>query len=162
MRDLTAILETLGCRNVRTYIQSGNAVFQHADASSAKLGQRIEKAVRAKLGFAASVVALSLRELEQAAASNPFPQAEPEPQSLHLFFLATRPTNPDFKKLNALKAETESFILSGRVFYLYAPDGIGRSRVAGQVEKCMGVKTTARNWRTVLKVMEMARDSAGG
>jgi uncharacterized protein (DUF1697 family) len=161
MRDLTTILETLDCHNVRTYIQSGNAVFQHADTNPTKLGPRIEKAVLSKLGFAPSVVALSLKELEQAAASNPFPQAAPEPKSLHLFLLAAKPTNPDIKRLNVLKAERESFILSGRVFYLYAPDGIRRSRLAGQVDKCIGVKTTARNWRTILKVMEMARESAG-
>jgi uncharacterized protein (DUF1697 family) len=161
MRDLTAILERLDCRNVKTYIQSGNAVFQHADTNPTKLGQRIEKAVLSKLGFAPSVVALSLKELEQAAASNPFPHADPEPKSLHLFFLAAEPPNPDLRKLNALKTATESFVLSGRVFYLHAPDGIGRSKLASQVEKCIGVKTTARNWRTVLKVIEMARECAG-
>jgi uncharacterized protein (DUF1697 family) len=91
-------------------------------------------------------------------ASNPFPQAEERPSALHLFFLSEPSSNPDFELLNTLKAGSESFVLTEDVFYLHAPDGIGRSKLAARVERLLGVDVTARNWRTVSKVAEMVGD----
>jgi len=67
---------------------------------------------------------------------------------------------PDLKALEALKAKTERFALQRKVFYLYTPDGFGRSRLAQGVERFLGVKTTARNWRTVMTLVQMARVSS--
>jgi uncharacterized protein (DUF1697 family) len=89
--------------------------------------------------------------------SNPFPDAESEPSRLHLFFLAAAPENPDLDLIEALRAETERFALTGDVAYLHAPDGIGRSKLAARMERALGIAATARNWRTVGKVLEMAR-----
>ena len=93
--------------------------------------------------------------MAQAIAANPFPQAEAEPKTLHLYFLTDSPENPDLNRLDQLKRGTEQYRLSDKVFYLYAPDGIGRSKLAEQVEKALGVAATARNWRTVSKVMAL-------
>ena len=86
---------------------------------------------------------------------NPYPEAETEPKSLHLYFLAAEPENPDLTKLHSLKTDTERFSLQGKVFYLHTPAGIGRSKMAAGVEKALGVPATARNWRTVNKIMAM-------
>jgi uncharacterized protein (DUF1697 family) len=88
-------------------------------------------------------------------AANPFPEGEGVPRSLHLFFLDAVPEDPDLSALEAVKAENERFELIDDVFYLHAPDGIGRSKLAERVGRGWDVSITARNWRTVNKIMEM-------
>ena len=101
---------------------------------------------------------LEFDELEKVVKSNPFPEAESEPNTLHVNFLASVPPNPDLKTLESLKIECERFILKGKVFYLHAPDGIGRSKLAENVERLLGVPLTSRNWRTVCKIIAMAKE----
>jgi len=66
------------------------------------------------------------------------------------------PKGPDFEKLDELKTLTENYKILDNIFYLYAPDGIGRSKLAAKVDKFLGIETTARNWRTINKVLELA------
>ena len=155
MKDLVALLKNLGAQGVKTYIQSGNAVFQHQSENAAELSDKIRTAISKSHGFAPRVLLLDVADMAQAIAANPFPQAEAEPKTLHLYFLTDSPENPDLNRLDQLKRETEQYRLSDKIFYLYAPDGIGRSKLAEQVEKALGVAATARNWRTVSKVMAL-------
>jgi uncharacterized protein (DUF1697 family) len=157
MKELTALLENLGADRVKTYIQSGNAVFRHQAESISQLSSSISAAIKENHGFEPHVLLLDLVEMEQAVTSNPYPEAEAEPKTLHLYFLASTPQNPDLKTLDSLKKANEQFKLIDNVFYLYAPDGIGRSKLAARVEKALGVAATARNWRTVNKIMAMAQ-----
>jgi len=155
MKELIALLESGGLANVKTYIQSGNVVFQTPRNDRAELGAEVSKAIAQSHGFRPQVMLLSLGDLETAVSQNPYPAATQEPKTLHFYFLETTPPSPDLTKLEALKTESEQFALIDTVFYLHAPDGIGRSKLAAAVEKALGVATTARNWRTVSKVMEM-------
>ena len=157
MKDLVSLLERLEARQVKTYIQSGNVVFQHQTEDMTSFSNEISTAIKASHGFAPRVLLLTLAELEQAIAANPFPQAEVEPKTLHLYFLVTPAQTPAWSLLESLKKENEQFQLTDKVFYLYAPDGIGRSKLAERVEQVLGVAATARNWRTVSKVMAMAK-----
>ena len=161
MKALAALLENLGAQDVKTYIQSGNVVFQHKVENDAQLSSRISAAIKENHGFEPQVLLLDLTDMEKAITSNPFPDAESEPKSLHLYFLTARPENPDLNMLDSLKKDNEQFKLLHNVFYLHAPDGIGRSKVAERVEKALGVVTTARNWRTVGKIMAMAKPDDG-
>lgn len=158
MKDLKAILETLGAENVKTYIQSGNAVFSHDAASAAGLADRISAAVRKKHGFRPQVFLRSAADLAKAIMENPFPNAEKDPKSLHIFFLESAPESPDLKALESWKTGSERFALKGPLFYLHAPDGIARSKLANSAGKALGVAATARNWRTVTKLMEMIQE----
>ena len=160
MKDLVAVLEQAGCSDVNTYVQSGNAVFRSAESSAMAMGGRIEDALRENRGVEARALVLGAEELTDAMDSNPYPQAEDEPSKLHLFFLSEPPQSPDIESINTLKADSELFVLTDKVFYLHAPDGIGRSKLAARVEKLLGVNATARNWRTVSKVGEMAQATA--
>lgn len=157
MKELAALLESLGAESVKTYIQSGNAVFRHETESTAELSSSISAAIKESHGFEPRVLLLELAEMEQAIASNPFPQAEAEPRTLHLYFLTAAPQNPGLEMLDGLKKANEQYKLIDKVFYLYAPDGIGRSKLAERVEKALGVAATARNWRTASKIMAMAK-----
>ena len=156
MKALNALLEELGCTAVRTYIQSGNVVFRHKEGQATRLSQTISQAVLNRFHFAPYVLLMTKGHLKSALAANPFTTAEEMPKSLHLSFLSAVPTGADFDELNKLKATNEEFELIDQVFYLHAPDGIGRSKLAARVEKLLGVEATARNWRTAQKVLELA------
>lgn len=156
MKTLKTILESLGCEKVRTYIQSGNAVFQSSVPDPVRLAETISAAISDKCGFEPRILLLKRTDLEEAVKHNPFPM---DPGNrLHFFFLAEEPKHPDLEGLKLLKTGSESFQLFRKVFYLHAPDGIGRSKLAAGTERRLGVATTARNWNTVNKLMEMIRD----
>lgn len=158
MKELTALLLRIGLRNARTYIQSGNAVFRSEEESIDGISARIGLEIKRDFGFEPSILVLSLPDLEDAIAHNPFPEAGSEPESLHLGFLAEDPRNPNMARLETLKKATERFALIGRVFYLNAPEGVGRSKLAASSESLLGVPMTDRNWRTVCKMKDMARE----
>ncbi len=160
MKDLVALLSALGCLNVKTYIQSGNAVFQSGNFDPAHLRTRIISAVEQRFGFAPDLMLLSPSDMQTAIDNNPFPEAIGVPKSLHLGFLASVPTNPDLAALERLKAGNERYALKDKVFYLHAPDGIGRSKLAARSEKALGVPMTDRNWATVIKLNEMVQESS--
>jgi uncharacterized protein (DUF1697 family) len=157
MKALVAALEAIGCTGVRTYVQSGNAVFRSGESQAARLAARIRRAVGERHGFEPDVLLLAPVELERALAAHPFPQAASDPKSLHLFFLAEAPRQPDLEALQAIKGARESFALAGRVFYLHTPDGFGKSKLAARVERRLGVAATARNLRTVAALVELAK-----
>jgi uncharacterized protein (DUF1697 family) len=157
MKDLAAMLEAIGCTDVRTYIQSGNVIFRKPGSEASQLAKTIGKSVLTSYGFESKVQLLTARELERAVKSNPFTEAEEDPKSLHVLFLVEKPESPDLKSLNEIKSESESYSLHGNLFYLHAPEGIGRSRLAAKAEKLLGVDATGRNWRTVSKLLELVR-----
>lgn len=158
MKELVVLLEDIGVRKIKTYIQSGNAVFQSAEKNFSQLSERLAAEIKKRHGFEPHVLILGLDAIERAMAENPFPEAEADPSSLHLGFLASTPKSPDLKKLDSLRKESERFHLSDRVFYLHAPEGVGRSKLAASTEKLLGVPATDRNWRTVCKIREMASE----
>lgn len=157
MKELVVLLEDMGAKKVRTYIQSGNAVFHSAEKNTTQLSKQLAAEIRMRHGFEPHVLLIGLEAINTAIAKNPFPEAEADPGSLHLGFLASTPKNPDLEKLNSLKKASERFHLSDKVFYLHAPEGVGRSRLAASAEKLLGVPMTDRNWKTVCKIRELAR-----
>lgn len=158
MKELIAVLEHLGSRNVRTYIQSGNAVFQSDESDAARLSKKISWEIGTRHGFEPDVLLIRLEDFDRAIKQNPFPEAEAEPRMLHLGFLASAPQDPDLGKLENLRKESERYHLIGNIFYLHAPEGVGRSKLAAGAEKLLGVSMTDRNWNTVLKIRELAED----
>jgi uncharacterized protein (DUF1697 family) len=157
MKQLAEMLHSCGCQNVHTYIQSGNVLLQHGESNAQVLSNQIAEEMLKKFGFRPQILLLTLAQFEQAAANNPFANAQSEPKTLHLFFLAELPNKVDFETLNHLKKDSESYEVIEQVFYLHAPDGIGRSKLAEKVEKLLAVPTTARNWNTVSKLLALAK-----
>ena len=155
MQELRGLLTALGCDNVKTIIQSGNAVFS-AGTDPASLSLNIANAIDEKFGFSPQVLLLRLETFEAIVAANPYPEAAATPKLLHVWVLTELPDNPVIGAMNALKADSERFALMDNALYLHAPEGIGRSRLAARVDHCLGVPTTARNWRTVTKLIDLA------
>lgn len=154
MTTLKQILEKMDCREVQTYIQSGNVVFD-SERQAGSLSRQIAAAIKDSCGFEPQVLVLERADFEQAAKDNPFPVKEPDAKTLHLGFLETTPDKPDLEGLKLLASSSERFRLIGKVFYLHAPDGIGRSKLAAKSEKLIGVAMTDRNWNTVGKIMSL-------
>lgn len=157
MKELTAALGDIGCENVRTYIQSGNAVFESGREDLPRLAREIAHEIESRRGFEPRVLVLPLEEVERVLAENPFGDDDTDPKTLHIGFLASAPSNPDLRALEHLKADGEEFHLKGKAFYLHAPGGVGRSKLAGKAETLLGVAMTERNVRTVRRVLDMAK-----
>lgn len=158
MNELRSLVEDLGLQNVKTYIQTGNVIFQTTEENASRLPGKISAEIMKRHGFEPRVLLLKIGELQEVVEANPFPEAESEPKTLYLSFLISAPGDPDLKALESLRARSERFELQDKVFYLHAPDGIGRSKLAAKVEKLLGVPVTARNWRTVSKILDMAEE----
>jgi uncharacterized protein (DUF1697 family) len=155
MSALVTALESAGCSSVRTYIQSGNVVFTSSARSKANLTKRIGAANEAQFHFRPNIVILTDPEFRTAVANNPFTDAISEPKTLHFFFLDSKPASPDLTGLIELGIPSERFRLIDKVFYLHAPDGFGRSKLAAGAERKIGVPTTARNYTTIQNLSDM-------
>lgn len=151
MKDFREILEKLGCEDVATYIQSGNAVFRNSAAGDA-LSESIATAIEAAFGFRPSVMVVEAADFAAIAAANPFADEDVEDKHVHISFLSEVATGANQTRMAEIASNGEQFVLTDRAFYMLAPNGIGRSKLAAEVEKCLGVKATGRNWRTVGKI----------
>lgn len=157
MADLAAILEQAGCEKVKTYIQSGNVAFCIENRETYTIAEEISTKILQKFGFSPKVFLFKVSEFEKAIQNNPFSEANGK--VMHLFFLESPPAKPDLEGLTVIKENSEEFKLIDKVFYLYAPDGIGRSKLAASVEKKLGVPATGRNWNTVKKLLVLAKET---
>lgn len=157
MGDLRDALVASGCHEVRTYVQSGNAVLRAPpDEPADALEARLAAAVSERTGGEVRAHVSTVDELRRTVEGNPFPEATSTPGSVHLFFLAGAPDAAAEERLLEVAAPSERFALRDDVLYLHAPDGIGRSKLAASAERRLGVAATARNWRTVTAVLELA------
>ena len=153
MKGLKEILETMGCEDIKTYIQSGNVVFHIQQEKPNKMAEEIGQKIFENYGFEPKVLLLQLADLRDAIANNPFDTKDGK--ALHFFFLASNSKSPNLKQLYAVKSDSEEFKLVKKIFYLYTPNGIGRSKLGAKVERHLGVPVTARNWNTVSKLISM-------
>ncbi|MFF5923563.1 DUF1697 domain-containing protein [Streptomyces flavochromogenes] len=161
MPELRSVLEGLGHQDVRTYLQSGNAVFTTDSAvDQDALTAEIENAIEDHFGFRVDCLVRDADYLASVAEDCPFPAAELEGKQLHAFYLSG-PADPE--RIAAIDQEAyapEAFALGDRVLYLYVPEGLGRSRLGDVLTRPATVKglvVTARNWNTVVKLVEMTR-----
>ncbi len=156
MKELVVELEKLDLWDVNTYIQSGNAIFHSNETSASALSEKIAQAIHTSHGFRPDVMVLSADAFRAAAENNPFPTSEVTSKTVHLYFLAEPQTTPKLSLLDAVRSDREEYHLDQQVLYLHAPDGFGKSKLAQKVPQALGVSATARNWRTVQKIMEIA------
>ena len=156
MKALSQIFESAGCEHVRTYIQSGNVVFGADIEAANKFADAIGAAIEKDHGFHPAIHLVSVEALRAAIESNPYPDAVSEPKSLHLVFLERPPQEEHISAVNALVSKSESITVTGKLIYVHAPDGIARSKLANGIGRALRMNTTARNWRTVKKLNDLA------
>ncbi len=160
MRDLVALLDGLGYADVRTVLQSGNAVFTTGGRRSpARIADDVRRAVDAKLGLDVAVLVRTGPELATAVSECRLAAPDRDPSRLLVAFLSAR---PDATALAGLKEVVDAGVgeeelqLGDRVAYLWCPAGILKSRLPGLVDGGLGVQVTARNWRTVTRLAKLA------
>ena len=156
MADLRAFFEALGFTGVESYVQSGNVVFRSAKGEADTLANDIEKAFEARWGFHSRIMVRDADWLRGMVGANPYPDLVDEPKKLHLFVLEREPTDEEANRLSDKCKGPEEFTVRGDAFYLKAPNGLGKSEFVGLIPRTLKVPCTARNWRTVLALLEMA------
>lgn len=156
MADFRALLADLGLRRVQTYIQSGNAVFD-SELPAATLETMIRDAIAARFGFAPETFVLEAADIATALTDHPFAGADPA--RVHVFFLKQAP-RMDEDVLRALALPGDGWRLGPKRFTLHAPAGIGRSRLAGRLERLLPAPMTARNLRTLAALQALLAERA--
>jgi uncharacterized protein (DUF1697 family) len=151
MADLRRVFESLGHGEVRTFIQSGNVVLTARRAVTPK---SLEAAIAKELGVTTTVVLRTPAELEKVVKVNPFASADPS--TLHVGFMVTQPPAASLAKLDGAPFEPDEFAVRGREIYFHLPNGMGRTKLPGYLDRRLTVPTTVRNWKTVNKLIELA------
>ncbi|WP_079131965.1 DUF1697 domain-containing protein [Streptomyces nanshensis] len=155
MAELRGVMAGLGWTGVRTYLQSGNAVFTTGDEDP---GGRLERAVAGHFGFDVRCLVRTAGELHAVAAACPYPAAELDPAKLVVLFLEEELAEGHFDALDPSRFAPDTFHHAGSAVYCYFPDGMGRSKLPAALEAAVTPKVTmtGRNWRTVQRLIELA------
>lgn len=152
---LRAALTEAGFEGVATYINSGNAVLRSARPRDETV-EAIAKICADRFGFTKAVYAVSSVEWTMLVRNNPFPVEPGGGKFLHAAWLAETPERKAVEALEALAVDGDGVAVVGDVAYLSTPRGFSKSRLAERFDRLIGVPNTARNWNTVLKLMELA------
>ncbi|RUU52373.1 DUF1697 domain-containing protein [Mesorhizobium sp. M2C.T.Ca.TU.002.02.1.1] len=161
MAELKAFFEGLGFSDVATYVQSGNVVFRAKKGDVAALTKEIETAFEKKWGFNSRILVRDAGWFERLVKDNPYPEIAGEPTKLHAYALEREPTAEEAQRLADKCTGPERFEIKGDVLYLHAPDGLGKSVFGNLIPRTLKVPGTARNWRSVLALLEMAGKAGG-
>jgi uncharacterized protein (DUF1697 family) len=154
MPKLKALLESHGYEDVVTYLQSGNVVLRSGDGAAATAAA-LERAI-ADLGVTSKVLLRTPADLRKIASANPFACPVDDARKLLVVFLSRRPAG--VSKLDPDRSPPDEFSVRGREIYLHLPNGFARSKLTvPYFERALGVEATARNWKTVLSLVELTR-----
>jgi uncharacterized protein (DUF1697 family) len=157
MDPLRKAFEALGFEEVKTYVQSGNIVFNAPTQASENLSKKIEEKILDDFGISVPVTVKTSVEVAEVIKNNPFLQEKGiDSSKLHVTFLSHAPEKTALKKLDALAKTPDQFRCSAKEVYLYCPNGYGETKLSNNaLEKVLAVRATTRNWKTVNKLCEM-------
>jgi uncharacterized protein (DUF1697 family) len=155
MDRLRELCAKVGAKNPRTYVQSGNIVFEAA-GSATNWEAKLEKKLAGESRLPVSVVVRTAAEMSAVFAGNPFLKENGiDTAQLAVTFLQQIPAKPALDALAALKIGSERYHWAGKEIYLHCPNGFADSKLYG-LEKVLKQRTTSRNWNTVTKLCEMS------
>ena len=158
MADLKQLLETsLGLSKVKTYIQSGNVLFESNEEAD-ELSQRIEQQINTKFGFQVPVILRTAKEWDQIIDNCPYPEETLlEGESVHLTLLSEIPSQEALDRLTKYQSDLEQYHIQGKEIYLFFRLNFRDSKLPIQLQK-LGVSATIRNWKTTMKLATLAKD----
>lgn len=157
MLDLRVMCEKMGLEQVKTYIQSGNIIFESANEDASKIATELKDQIQETFGFEVPVMVMKQAYLEKVISENPFlnKDASLDQKLLHVTFLAAVPSEDLVKAIKEKDYGSDQFEVIGKRVYLYFPNGYGRTKLTNNIfEKKLKVAATTRNWRTVGKLKE--------
>jgi uncharacterized protein (DUF1697 family) len=157
MAELRLLCALLGWERAETYIQSGNIVFS-AKGKPDALEARLEKAIEERFGLDVPVIVRTAEQWADHAAANPFPAAARDTPNRLQLLVSKRPPNADAAEtLMARAQDGEAVKAAGGALWFHFPEGVARSKLTPRlIDKACGSPSTGRNWRTVVKLREMA------
>lgn len=156
MAELAALFEAEGCTEVRTYIQSGNVVFAPPGPAVGSLAAAISARIEAVHAMSVPVVLRSAAEMAAVVAANPFLARGADPATLHVAFLSEVPDPTRVARLDPQRSPPDEIVVVGADAYLHLPGGMARTRITNAyLDRALAVVSTARNWRTVMRLAEM-------
>jgi uncharacterized protein (DUF1697 family) len=163
MLDLIALYESLGFKNIRTYLQSGNVIFEASEVDGGTLFKLIGDKIKQVFGFQVEVLIRTPDELAHVIKDNPFLKDNNiDTANLYVTFLSDLPGQVELNKIKENRNETDSLIIFNKEVYLYCPNGYGSTRYSNDFfEKKLGLTATTRNWKTVNALLEMANSRTG-
>ena len=158
MEALRKMFEEMKFKNVRTYIQSGNILFEDKGKPHSTLEKQIHKKIMDTFGFDVKVLVIDKDEIEKAIDGNDFVNKRKEDiTKMHITFLSEEPIKANIDKLKDWTHLDDEFIIKGRIVYLFCPKGYGVSKLSNNFfESKLKVDATTRNWRTVNELLNMA------
>jgi uncharacterized protein (DUF1697 family) len=154
MKELSAIFATTGATNVRTFIQSGNVIFEAA--APEKVAAAVTLEIARIYSYPGRIVLRTAAELKTAYKANPFANAGAPLETLHVYFLADKPDPAAVKSLDPDRSPGDSFAIRNREIYLHLPNGMARTKLTNAwFDSKLKTVSTARNWNTVAKLVEL-------
>lgn len=162
MATLAEVFRAAGCSAIRTYIQSGNVVFEAPPARSANLASSLAGRIEDRFGFEVPVVLRTADALEEVTRENPFlGDRAVDVERLHVAFLADAPSKSRGGRLDPARSPPDVFRLVGSEIYLHLPNGVARSKLTNAYfDAALETTTTIRNWRTVLALLALLKPAA--
>jgi uncharacterized protein (DUF1697 family) len=160
MEALRKSFESLGLKNVQTYIQSGNVIFEAGKTSPAALRKKIEARISSDFGFSSLSILRSQEELAKIVSDNPFlKHAGNSHEKLHVVFLSETPERDVLKQLEGLTKSPDASCCLGQEIYLHLPNGFAQSSmIHNPLERKLLTRATTRNWRSVNNIYQMCLD----
>ncbi|HSK73580.1 MAG TPA: DUF1697 domain-containing protein [Pyrinomonadaceae bacterium] len=156
METLREVCRSLGFENVKTYINSGNVIFETAEADARKLAGHIENAIEKEFSLNIKVMVRTIEEIKNLIKNNPFGGQFENDKDLHVLFLDEEMPEEKRELLIEHNNENEKFAVRGREIFCHLKRGVADSLLGKDyIGKKLKVSATARNWRTVNKIMEM-------
>jgi len=157
MTDLVKLLSELDLKNIRTYIQSGNLVFEYPKTDQKNLATLIQQKITRHYKFDVPVIIRHRDELLNIADQNPFLKRNNDIEKLYVTFLEEEPSADIIGKAKETITDQDVFEVTGKEVFVYCPDGYGRTKLNNSFfEKQFETRATTRNWKTVLTLSVMA------
>ena len=153
MKDLSRLFIEAGCSDVRTYIQSGNVLFNAPGSAVRRIPEHVAESTAGEIGSRIPVVLRTFEELGDVIRNNPFLAEGLPRQTLHVSFLAATPAEGAVAALDPNRSAPDRFLVQGREIYLQMPNGMARTKLtSAYFDSRLATIGTARNWNTVLQL----------
>ncbi len=157
MAELRNLLTAAGFQSVKTYIQSGNIVLNADETDENTISSTIKTLIAAHYGYQIEVLTISVSDYKTVMENNPFPDVPVESYKfLAVTLLSDVPVLDNLQAIEAKQQPSEQLKIVGKAFYMFCPNGYGKTKLDNKtIEKTLQVKATTRNWRSMLKILEM-------
>jgi uncharacterized protein (DUF1697 family) len=159
MTDLSSLYKNLGFNDAETYIQSGNVIFSNVDDVPVhEIASTIERSILKRFNYNVPVLIRTVEEMRKLISANPFiAQENFESSKMAVMLLYEKTTKAQIQKVIDIDYPPDKFKIIGKEIFIYCPNGFGRTKLyTNFFEKKMGVTGTARNWKTITTILQIA------